>query len=357
VVDPHAAGIIKWIYEMRLMKYSYGTIVQELNAKGVLSPSAYSEEVNGITNLKSRQSGWNKDSLNAMFQNPVYRGDTSNGKKTAVSYKNHTRVRNPMSDWVIVENTHEAIISREDWQKCYDMIKTLGRVRRTKESEILPLTGLLVCADCGYKMRHNHSYYTLKSGEKRRHDGYNCALYSTQGKAACASHYISAKDISAIVSADIRAKAGKVLEDENAARERFFAIKAQSSGAQITADKNALKKVNKRLGELEKLIQAAFEKSVLGGDLSDTFTEYARKYEAEKRELTEQAKQLTASIDQQNQTENDVETFIALMKKHVNIIELDRATAAELIDHITVSASKADPMEVEIYYNLVGKVE
>lgn len=358
VIDPYAAGIVRWIYEMRLQKLSYGAIVGTLNAKGILSPSAYSIEVNGkATTVPSRQGKWNKDSLNIMFQNPAYRGDTANGKKTAVSYKNHTRVRQPMSEWIIVENTHEPIVSRDDWQNCYDMIQSLGRVRRTKESEVLPLTGLLVCPDCGYKMRHNHSYYTLKSGEKRRHDGYNCASYSSQGKTACTNHYLSEKDLVSLVCEDIRQNAGKVVQDENAARERFYAIKAQASGTKINADRNALKKVNKRLAELDKLLQAAFEKSVLGGASSELFTEYARKYEAEKQELMKQAKQLSASIEQQSKTESDVETFIALMKKNVNITELDRATAVELIDHITISASTVKPREIEIYYNFVGNVE
>lgn len=359
VIDPYAAGVVRWIYEMRLQKYSYGAIIEALNAKGILSPSAYSMEVNGkATTVPSRQSKWNKDSLNIMFQNPAYRGDTANGKKTVVSYKNHKQVRQPMSEWVVVENTHEPIVSRDDWQTCYDMIQSLGRVRRTKESEILPLTGLLVCPDCGYKMRHNHSYYTLKSGEKRRHDGYNCAAFSSQGKTACTSHYISEKDLLAIVCADIRETAGKVLQDESAARERFYAIKERSNGTKLNADRNALKKVNRRLAELDKLLQAAFEKSVLGGESSEIFTEYARKYEAEKQELLKQAKQLLASIEKQSKTESDVEAFIALMKKYVNITELDRATAVELIEHITVSASAVKTnREIVIYYNYVGNVE
>jgi len=61
-------------------------------------------------------------------------------------------------------------------------------------------------------------------------------------------------------------------------------------------------------------------------------------------------------IDNQSQTENDVETFIALVKKYVSITELDRTTTAELIDHITVSASTVKPREVVIYYNLIGNI-
>ncbi len=160
-----------------------------------------------------------------------------------------------------------------------------------------------------------------------------------------------------IYSNDIREKAGKVLQDENAARERFYTMKAQSDGAKLDADRNALKKVNKRLSELDKLLQAVFEKSVLGGATSELFAEYARKYEAEKQELMKQANKLSASIEKQSKTENDVEAFIALMKKYVNITELDRATAVELIDHIIISASSTEPREIEIYYNFVGNAE
>ena len=205
-------------------------------------------------------------------------------------------------------------------------------------------------------MRHNHSYYTLKSGEKKRHDGYNCASFSSQGKTACTSHYISEKDLVSLVSKDIREKAGQVLQDENAARERFYAIKEQSIGIRLNTDKNALKKVNKRLAELDKLLQATFEKSVLDGLSNDMFTVLARKYEAEKQELMKQAKQLSASIEQQSKTESDIETFIDLMKRNVNITEIDRATAVDLIDHITISASDVKPREIVIYYNYIGNV-
>ena len=52
-------------------------------------------------------------------------GDTANGKKRVVSYKNSKTVRVSMDDWIIVENTHEPIVSRDDWWKCYNMITAL----------------------------------------------------------------------------------------------------------------------------------------------------------------------------------------------------------------------------------------
>ena len=220
-----------------------------------------------------------------------------------------------------------------------------------------PFTGLLKCLDCGYNLVRTGNYYILASGEKVPLFAYNYGTYAQKGRTACTSHYILERDLKDLVIADIREKAGNVIQDENAAKERYYAVRSQSSGIKLNTDRSALKKLNKRLGELDELIQAAFEKSVLSGAPSEMFTTLAQKYEAEKQELAKQAQQLTTSIEQQSQTENDVETFIALMKKHVSISELDRATAVELIDHIAVSASTVEPREITIYYNLIGNVE
>jgi DNA invertase Pin-like site-specific DNA recombinase len=358
VVDPIAAPVVKRIFEMRLQKMSFGSIARILNGEGVLSPSGYSAGKYGITNKKARLNKWSAGSVIQVTNNPSYCGDVAQNRVGCASYKNQKQVRKPTEEWVIVRDMHEPLVSREDWQKCADMRENLGRVRSTKYEDVSPFTGLLLCRDCGYKMQRTGTYYDVKStGERKLLIAYNCGAYANMGKTACSSHYILENDLKELLLADIREKAGEVLQDEKAARERFFAIKAQSSGTRLNIDRNALKKVNRRLAELEKLLRAAFEKSVLGGEMSEIFTEYALKYEAEKQELTKQAKQLTASIEQQSQTENDVETFIALMKKYVSITELDRATAVELIDHITISASAVNPREIVVYYNFIGNVE
>jgi len=358
VVDPIAAPIVKRIFEMRLQKMSFGSIARILNGEGIIAPNGYAVEKYGIEYKQAHAYRWSANSIITITSNPTYCGDVAQNRVGCISYKNQKQVRKSSDEWVIVKDMHEPLVSREDWQKCADMREKLGRVRSTQYADILPFTGLLICQDCGYKMQRTGTYYDVKTtGERKLLLAYNCGAYANMGKTACCSHYILESDLKEVVISDIREKAGEVLQDENAARERFYAIKAQTNGTRLNADRNALKKVNKRLAELDKLLQAAFEKSVLGGESSEVFTEYARKYEAEKQELTKQAKQLSASIEQQSKTENDVETFIALMKKYANISELDRATAVELIDHITISASAVKPREIVIYYNLIGNVE
>lgn len=358
VIDPYAANIVKRIFEMRLEKRSYGAIAKTLNNEGIPSPSSYYAEKHNIENHLTRITQWTMGSVRQLLENPAYCGDVAHNKVGCASYKNQKQIRQPFENWIIVKDMHQPIVSREDWQKCFDMRKKAERIRSTKNEGIAPFTGLLKCPDCGYNLNRTNTYYNVKStGERKAVYSYNCSTFARTGKAVCSAHYISEKSLMELVIADIREKAGVVLQDENAARERYYTIKAQSSGTKLNTDKTALKKVGKRLAELDKLLQAAFEKSVLGGDTSNMFMEYARKYEAEKQELTTQAQQLSESIEKQSQTESDVETFIALMKKYSEVSELDRATVVDLVDHITISASTVKPREVVIYYNFIGNVE
>jgi len=268
IVDPSAAAVVKHIYEMRLQKLSYGAIARVLNNDGIISPSGYRAQKLGKANHQTRINKWSSNSVMSLIDNPAYCGDIAHGRVGCVSYKNQKQVEKPFEEWIIAKDMHEPIISREDWQKCRDMRKGKKRIRSTANEGVAPFTGLLKCPDCEYTLIRTSAYYTLKSGEKVPLIGYNCGTYSRKGITACASHYVLDRDLKELVIADIREKAGKVLQDENTARERFYTIKAQSSGTRLNADKTTLKRVNKRLGELDKLLQAAFEKSVLGGDTS-----------------------------------------------------------------------------------------
>jgi hypothetical protein len=236
------------------------------------------------------------------------------------------------------------------------MTKTLNRQRSSKEQEMIPLSGLMFCADCGYAMMRGHSTYILKSGEKRRSYSYTCGLYAGSGITACDSHYISEKNITALVCAAIRKNAEFVVCDEDNARKKFKQIKKDLHEKTLADDVQLLKKTEKRLNELNKLIEAAFENMVLNDELKETFNEYAQKFTLEKLELTKKAEQLSTNIERQKQANNDVELFIKLIKQYIDITELDRETVTALIERIEISSKTTKPREITIYYNFIGKI-
>jgi hypothetical protein len=203
------------------------------------------------------------------------------------------------------------------------------------------------------------THYTVKKTvERKRRSSYDCATHRTYGNTACQSHYIGTDDLKKIVVADIQDKAEFIVADEKTARQHFIERKERSHNSALKSEKAALKKVQKRMGEVDKLLTAAFEKSVLGGESAVTFTRLATGYEAEKRELSARIAATEQSIAQKAQTEKDVDTFIGLMREYATITELDRTMAVTLIDHITISRRiKGEPQVIEIFYNLMGRIE
>jgi hypothetical protein len=351
ITDKGSADIVRRMFQMRLEKTPFRAIARKFNTEGILSPSAYNAEKRGVENKRSRNNKWSAHSVIEILSNPVYYGAVVNNRTGCESYKNQKKVQKPVSEWIIKENMHEALVSRENWQKCVDMRESIGRIRSTKNKGAAPFAGLLRCAGCGSKMIRTDKYYTVKTGERKPILAYNCTTTRTKGTTACSSHYILEREVTEIVLSEIQRKAGEIFTDENGVRERYYARKAQISGTKLKSDKNALKSLNKRISDLNKLITAALEKSVLGGKNAEVFAEAERKYTAEKKEKTEQADKLKAFIEKHSQTENDVEAYIALMKKYSGITELDRAGAVELINYITISASADEERKIDIHFN------
>ena len=98
---------------------------------------------------KNRPYDWYGFTVSSMLTKPEYMGHTVNFRSSKKSYRDK-RVKNDPSDWLIFENTHEAIVDPETWQLAQQVKRT---VRRTDTTGVAnPLTGLVFCADCGAKI-------------------------------------------------------------------------------------------------------------------------------------------------------------------------------------------------------------
>ena len=108
-----------------------------------------------------------------MVNNIMYLGHLAQLQETTISYKNHKRCAKDKKDWIVVHNNHEPIISQELWDKAQERQKHMAQGRRTKTGFVHPLSGFLVCADCGNKLkmsghlnkkkRHIHIILTVAS--------------------------------------------------------------------------------------------------------------------------------------------------------------------------------------------------
>ena len=355
IIDPEAAEVVRRIFTMRSQGISPYHIAEALNADKIPIPMDYIYAKIGKTNPHKSRHLWCQSTVRGILNNQIYLGILAQQKTTTVSHKNHKSVKKDPADWVIIENNHEPIISRELWDKCREMENSVSRGKRTKLGIVRPLSGLMYCVDCGYKLKLAGKN-VMKNGEKIRRDFYNCSSYSMYGKENCSSHYIWQTQIEAVVLEDIRSMAQLVVEDEDAARKQFLSQKERMSSRQTASEQKHLREIQKRLEELEQLIPSIYEDKVLGKVSESMSIQLLDKYETEQKELSEKSEQLEAKINSVKQCEDDVEEFICRLKKYTDIQELTREICLELIEYITVDEYAADrPREIHIYYKLLDK--
>ena len=331
IIDEEAAAVVKRIFEMRASGLSPHKIADILNAEGILNPSRYCLERYGIVGRKENMGLWSFCAVNSILNNPTYLGHMVQQRDGTVSYKNHKRYIKDESEWVIVRNTHEPIISQELWDKVREVEKSVAQGRKTKRGYTHPLSGFLFCADCGGKMKLN----SINRNGKLDFN-FNCGNHVRLGKSYCFSHFIQAKDIEAIVLDDIRTMAQRIVLDEKTIREDFIRHNAELADKAIKSAKKELQVKRKRTEELSRLMQLAYEDRLKGKMPEDICISFIQKYSEEKKKLEAEIAELETRLTETTNTIQSADEFIRNIKKYLEAPELTREMCSELLDRVVV---------------------
>ncbi|MCI8777352.1 MAG: DUF4368 domain-containing protein, partial [Oscillospiraceae bacterium] len=147
-----------------------------------------------------------------------------------------------------------------------------------------------------------------------------------------------------------------VVENEEAARQKFLAHKEKQNANRIKLDTAKLHESRYRLEELRKLIPAVYEDKVLGRIPESVCVNLLEKYQSEQKELFTEVKEIEAKLSAVKQDQQDAEDFIQRLRKYTDVQELTREMCLELIEYITVDEYASDrPRDIHIYYKLLEK--
>ena len=137
VIDPEAADVVRLIYQMYLDGKKIYHIAKALKDEQILSPAAYMAEKGAgkFRNAKiSDPYKWSAQTVTNMIEMPEYMGSTVNFKTYKVSHKTGAKKTAPCEDWVIFENTQEAIIDKKTWETAQLLRKTSRRAVKNASS-------------------------------------------------------------------------------------------------------------------------------------------------------------------------------------------------------------------------------
>lgn len=349
-VNEETAPIVKRIFEMRASGLTPRKIADILNVEKILTPNDYRISKTGINGVRNSTHLWCTSVLRTLLKNQAYIGNLVQHKSTTISYKNHKWQHRPEEDWIIVENAHEAIISRELWDKVKEVERAVGHGKHTKRGYMHPLSGMMFCADCGAKMRLGWNM-----PKDIPYFNFNCGTKSRTGSSGCFSHFITVPVLEQIVKNDIAAKAEMIMGHEVEFKQLYLERQAALADKNQADVKKDLRRAEKRLSELDKLIESAFEERVAGKIPENVCVRLIEKYTAEQTELREKVTALTQGLEEVAQAKTDVDEFIRRLKKYFNSPTLTREMCLSLFDYLVIGGKETvtgKPQEIHIYYKI-----
>ena len=264
VIDEETAPTVRRIFAMRAAGTGFRAIAVTLNEEGVLPPGALYYQRKGRSDPRNVNHKWAETTVKALIRSEVYIGNMVQGKTGTLSYKSRKLINKPEEEWIRVEGTHEPIISREVWDTVVSIDKK--KVRKTPPTDGIRsiFTGLVYCADCGFKMRNHIERFTYKDGTPGRYSSFICGNYARSGKSACTIHSIYENVLEELVLTDIREKARFVECDGERLAEQISRMKEKESRSRVISYEQELKAAAARMIELERLMQNLYEDKCTG---------------------------------------------------------------------------------------------
>ena len=309
-----------------------------LNELGVLPPNEY-KRANGFNYTCGFQAGlnqkWTVVSVNRILKNESYTGTLIQGKRRKINYKVKKSHDVGSENWIRVEDAHDAIISKGEFQQVQQLLELDTRTAPS-QTTVYPLSGFLRCADCGQNMIRRT---VTKNGKKYQY--YHCSTYKNGGD--CTPHMINSEKLTESVLAAIRhqvtllVEAEKVLSNAELASGEQIGIKILDS--QITALEAELE----RYSNLKiRLYQDLCDDVVSREEYGEMNTRFAQKI----KEAQDKIQEIREKKQEALKHDTLLPTWLEEFKQYEHIKTLERRVVVELIDHIDVHSKT----EIEIHF-------
>ena len=365
LIDEEAAAVVRHIFHLSIEGHGPYEIANILMHEKVETPGYYFSKRSGDAGQGNgspeHRYDWHGGTVLNILSKQEYMGHTVNFRTRKVSYKSKKKVDNPPEEWVIFENTHEAIVDADTWQLAQHEKGTKTRIDSVGLAN--PLTGLMFCADCGAKMynsRHRNERNNDASG--LHFDTYNCSTYSNtriRETRICSNHHISTQAVRTLLLEAIRKIAQYAIADPKAFAQQIRAEAQIQHEAAAKELKRRLARDRKRCAELDGLFQKLYESYATGKITEKRFDMMATNYETEQAELEQRIADGQQELDTYMQDEDRIDKFLELTKRYTDFSELTTPMIKEFVEKIVVHAPDRSTgqrtQQVDIHFKFIGQ--
>ena len=330
IVDEEAAPVVRDIFSWFLSGMGVITIAKKLNEQGVLNPSAY-KRYKGMKYHHPRQDMndtlWPDSSVKRILRNRLYVGDMVQGKNKTRSYKLKASVNIPEDQWIVVENTHEAIIDRETFDKVQEIFSRSFRTP-PHAPRCYVLSGYVRCADCKRAMNRK-----LISQPYADYGYYVCSTFKKMNQGACTKHTIRSDKLEDAVLATLKAHIALAVSLDEA----IASLKTgkERTGTSVRLER-MLEEKRREVASIEDCKLELYPDWKSGVINREEYEALKIRFDKQIKTLQAEADRINRELDAYRSESPEQNPFLTYFLAHRNIEKLTREVVVELIDMIYV---------------------
>jgi len=347
IIDEEAADVIRYIFKQFIEGTAIIRIAKKLNEQGFLNPTAYKKS-KGFNYRHAAGTDcdylWVDSSVRRILINKMYTGTLVQGKNKIKSYKLQVAVAQSKEKWIEVENTHEAIIDKDTFEKVQNLLK---RDTRTSpwQNNLGLFSGFLKCADCKRAMNKKaivHSYASYSY--------YICSTFKKMNRNACTKHTIREDKLYQAVLDTIQKQITLAVTMEELIKVINENGKAKTDSKRL--EKALYEKENERK-KIDNIIVSLYPDWKNGDISQEEYQTLKERYKSKLESINETISNIKNETEELKNGVNSNNAFISNFAKYKPIDKLTREILIELIDVIYIHEGG----KITIKFNFYDELE
>ncbi|MCL2224104.1 MAG: recombinase family protein [Defluviitaleaceae bacterium] len=351
IVDEETAPIVKRIFQMCLDGMGTYQICAQFAKDKILTPTALEYERHGRYASRYDPSypwDWRASTIPGILRNPAYLGHLVCNRQTVKSFKNKKIIQIPQEEWITVENTHEAIIS----QDMFDRVQPIVKVKRRRNSRNVDnyFGGYLFCSDCGKRMTilanaAGTVYYSCGAYRKYTRTGIN---------RPCTTHSTRFDELEKMALALIRYAVEATLDVDRFVENLLNTVEGDDT------EQKMLAKLKKRDVEIKMLTKRVFEQNAHGKIDDNTFADLYSGYQSEQKDVAGKIEALEKQMREVRNREENARKFAAMIAEYTDATELNREMVSNIFEKVVAyqpeGRGKTRQQRIDFYFRFIGQL-
>ena len=305
VIDPMAAPIVREIFEMRLSGMELSQITRNLNDRKIPCPTEQ-RVLNGEQRKhRVQELYWSGSAVYEILCNEKYTGSMIN-LKTYIKGTGGKQCKLPREQWVIVKNTHEAIVDYDTFYKVQAMF------RKSEQKKNRNKRNIYYCGVCGCMLLRN------------QHDWIGCRSRSYINNSPCKDVISNGKQTDYIVLEAIK-KNVRIALDHLQYRKEL----QKDSGNTLEME---LKNKESRVSSEKQTLIAMYDQYAEGILSRDSYLERKKIYDENVKVLQEEIAGIKLELQKLSENGEDIEGNLREVLEETELTEAIKDTFIERVN-------------------------